>query len=589
MVLALDNCEHLLVAVATLADALLHALPRLRILATSREALAIAGETIYRVPSLSLPDPNDTPTPGSLAQCEAAQLFMARARAAAPTFTVTNANAPAIAAICHRLDGIPLALELAAARSRSMPIEQISARLNNRFQLLIGGSRAALLRQQTLRALIDWSFDLLTGAEQELLCRLSVFSGGWTLEAAEAICGNDGLEERDILDLLTSHVDKSLVVYAEREGAARYRLLETMRQYAGDRLTERGSDQSAQIRHRDYYLTLAKQSFPQGKDAPRNLALLETEHDNIRAALSASFSDPASVEQMLESLVPISTFRRIRGYYSEARDSLQAALTAEGKGRTTARAGALSSAVLVNMALGNYDEARRQSEESVAIQREQDEPLTFADALMSHGNLLIEMCHFTEGRRLLEEGLEIHLAHGGSGMGFYGNLGNALIYLGEYDQAEPLLQKHILLCQQVGMQEWESVGRHNLGRIALARADYDTAHHCLQRSLEISCSLNYRTALPYVFLSCSMLAAALNQTERACRLLGAHDVLNERMGSRIPPADQPDYDRHRAALSSALGADAFGSDYDAGRRLDWLQAITLAAEDTICSECLPPV
>ena len=176
---------------------------------------------------------------------------------------------------------------------------------------------------------------------------------------------------------------------------------------------------------------------------------------------------------MLESLGPISTFRRIRGYYSEARDSLQAALTAEGKGRTAARAAALSSAVLVNMALGNYDEARRQSEESVAIQREQDEPLLFAEVLMSHGNLLIEMCHFTEGRRLLEEGLEIHLAHGGSGMGFYGNLGNALIYLGEYDQAEHLLQKHIALCQQVGMQEWESVGIYNLGCIALARADYE--------------------------------------------------------------------------------------------------------------------
>ena len=404
MVLVLDNCEHLLAAVARVVHTLLNALPHLRILATSREALTITGETIYRVPSLSLPDPKDTATPESLAHCEAAQLFRARAASTTPAFMVTNANAPAIAAICQRLDGIPLALELAAARSRSLPLEQISARLNNRFQLLIGGNRAALPRQQTLRALIDWSFDLLTGAEQELLCRLSVFSGGWTLEAAEAVCGHDGLQVREILDLLTSLVDKSLVVYAEWEGAARYRLLETVRQYAGDRWAERGSDPSARIRHRNYYLALAKQSFPQGKDAPQHLALLETEHDNLRAAFAAAFGDPASVEQMLESLGPISTFRRIRGYYSEARDSLQAALAAEGKGRTAARAAALSSAVLVNMALGNYDEARRQSEESVAIQREQDEPLNLADVLMSHGNLLVEMCHFTEGRRLLKRG-----------------------------------------------------------------------------------------------------------------------------------------------------------------------------------------
>ena len=206
---------------------------------------------------------------------------------------------------------------------------------------------------------------------------------------------------------------------------------------------------------------------------------------------------------------------------------------------------------------------------------------------MSHGNLLIEMSHFTEGRRVLEEGLEIHLAHGGSGMGFYANLGNALIYLGEYDQAEHLMQKHILLCQQVGMQEWESVGNYNLGRIALARADYETAHHCLQRSLEISSALNYRTGLPYTFLGCSMLAAALNQTERACRLLGAHDALNERIGSCLPPADQPDYDHHYAALSAALGADAFAAIYETGRMLDWLQATALAAEDTIYSKCLP--
>jgi predicted ATPase/class 3 adenylate cyclase len=578
MLLVLDNCEHLLAAVATFADALLRALPQLRLLVTSREALTIAGETVYRVPSLSLPDPNETQTPESVAQCEAVRLFIDRALAVAPAFTVTDANARALAAICVRLDGIPLALELAAARSRAMPLEQIAARLDNRFHLLTGGSRAALPRQQTLRALIDWSFCLLAEAEQNLLCRLSVFSGGWTLEAAEAICRGDGLAEWEILDLLTSLVDKSLVVYAEREGMPRYRLLETVRQYASGRWTERGGDDTLRVRHRDYYLTLAKQSLPQGKDAPHHLTLLESEHDNLRAALSASFGDPDSVEQMLESLKSIIIFRRIRGYYSEARDSLQAALAAEGKGRTMGRVSALGAAALTNVALGYYDDARRQSEESVEIQRELAEPMKLASALMNHSNLLVETGHFIEGRRVLEEGLEIHLAHGGSGVGFYGNLGNALLYLGEYDQAEILIQKHLALCRQEGMQEWEAVGVYNLGLIALACADYPTSYTYMMQSLEIRRALNDRTGLLSALFGLSRLAAALKQQERACRLLGAHDALNRRIGSCLAPADKPTYDSHHAALHTALGAEAFSAAYEAGCLLDWSQAIALAAD-----------
>ncbi|MCW3098710.1 MAG: putative ATPase [Chthonomonadaceae bacterium] len=579
MLLVLDNCEHLLAAAATFADALLRSLPQIRLLATSREALTIGGERIYRVPSLSLPEPQQTQTPESVVQCEAVQLFIDRALAVAPGFTVTKANAPALAAICLRLDGIPLALELAAARSRSLPLEQIAGRLDHCFHLLTGGSRTALPRQQTLRALIDWSFCLLAEAEQNLFCRLSVFSGGWTLEAAEAICRGDGLAEWEILDLLTSLVDKSLVVYAEWEGAPRYRLLETVRQYAGGQWTERGGDDTLRVRHRDYYLTLAKQSLPQGKDAPHHLTLLESEHDNLRAALSASFGDPDSVEQMLGSLKPIIIFRRIRGYYSEARDSLQAALAAEGKGRTTARVSVLGAAALTNMALGHYEDARRQSEESVKIQRELDEPLKLAAALMNHSNLLVETGHFMEGRCVLEEGLEIHLAHGGSGVGFYGNLGNALLYLGEYDQAEILIQKHLALCRQEGMQEWEAVGVYNLGLIALACADYATSYTYMMQSLEIRRALNDRTGLLSALFGLSLLAAALKRQERACRLLGAHDALNRRIGSCLAPADQPNYDRHRAAVHAALGAEAFSAAYEAGCGLDWSQAIALAVED----------
>ena len=585
----LDNCEHLLAAVASLSDTLLRALPQVRLLATSREALTISGETIYRVPSLSLPDPKETQTPESLSQFEAVQLFIDRALAVAPAFTITNANAPALAAICHRLDGIPLALELAAARCRAMTLEQISARLDNRFHLLTGGSRAALPRQQTLRALIDWSFSLLTESEQMLFCRLSVFIGGWTLEAAEAICADadesaaepaqnpqPGIQNWEVLDLLTLLADKSLVVYAEQHGAARYRLLESVRQYAGDRQAERDGGAALRDCHRDYYLTMARRTFPQGKDAPTNLAVLEAEHDNLRAALSASFDSPDSVEQMLASLHSIGTFRRIRGYYSEGRDSLQAALAAAGKGRTAARASALVAALFINMALGNFDEARRQSEESVEIQRALAEPLKLANALMNHGNLLIEMSDFPAGRQALEEGLALHLAQGGSGMGFYGNLGNALIYLGEHEAAETMLTREIALNQQAGIKEWEAAAVYNLGRVALARADYEVARAYFTDSLEICRDLDFRMGLLFAILGLSMLAATQRQNERAARLLGAHDALNERLGSCLPPVDQPDYDRHSAALRVALGEEAFTAAYEVGRALDWQEAVALA-------------
>jgi predicted ATPase/class 3 adenylate cyclase len=240
LLLLLDNCEHLVDACARLADTLLRSCPDLQILATSREALGVPGERTYRLPSLGLPDPARLPPMDVLAQFESVRLFRERAQLHQPAFAVTAANAPALAQVCHRLDGIPLAIELAAARVRSLPVEQIAARLDDRFRLLTGGSRTALPRQQTLRALMDWSYGLLTDGEKTLLRRVSVFSGGWTLEAAETVCAGDGVDDWEILDLLTRLVDKSLIVYEERDGEARYRLLETVRQYAQERLQESG-------------------------------------------------------------------------------------------------------------------------------------------------------------------------------------------------------------------------------------------------------------------------------------------------------------------------------------------------------------
>jgi non-specific serine/threonine protein kinase len=236
-----------------MAEDLVRSCPRLRILATSREPLGVGGEMVWRVPPLSLPGPHGQPSVESLLQYEAIRLFVERTTAVRPDFPLTPRNASAVAAVCRQLDGLPLAIELAAARTRALSVEQIAERLDARFLLLTGGSRTAAPRQQTLRGALDWSYDLLSQKERGLLCQLSVFAGGWTLEAAEAICSGEGVEPQEVLDLLTQLVFKSLVLADAREERVRYRLLETVREYARDRLVESGNAGAVQKRHLAWY------------------------------------------------------------------------------------------------------------------------------------------------------------------------------------------------------------------------------------------------------------------------------------------------------------------------------------------------
>lgn len=299
ILLLLDNCEHLLQACAQLVDVLLHACPGLRILASSREALGMAGEVSFRVPSLSLPDARHLPSLDSLTQYDSVRLFIERAVAVKSDFVVTNENAPAVAQVCSRLDGIPLAIELAAARVKGLSVEQISKRLDDRFRLLTGGSRTALPRQQTLRAMIEWSYDLLSEGERALLRRLAVFVGDWTLEAAEAVCpqpeppaGSLGPPRQaigapEIMDLLLRLVDKSLIVAEERGGQARYRMLETIRQFARDKLLESGEGAPLRARHLEFFLKFSEQAEPKLHSAEQLIWLnqLGAEYENLQTAL----------------------------------------------------------------------------------------------------------------------------------------------------------------------------------------------------------------------------------------------------------------------------------------------------------------
>jgi predicted ATPase len=304
MLIVLDNCEHLVDACARLVDALIRGCPKLSILASSREALQIAGETTLRVPPLASIDPNHLPPLEQLGNCEAIRLFVDRAAAAQPAFVLASHNARAVAQICYQLDGIPLAIELAAARVKALSPDQIANRLHDRFKLLIGGSRTALPRQQTLRALVDWSYELLDESEKSLLRRLSIFSGGWTLEAAEVVCAGDPLEGPQILDLLTSLVEKSLVLAEEQETNVRYRLLETLRQYGREKLTP-AEEQMTALQHATHFLDFLGEcdATEYYRSKIDDVARLDSKYDNFRAAMGWSASAPSRADRSLGACI----------------------------------------------------------------------------------------------------------------------------------------------------------------------------------------------------------------------------------------------------------------------------------------------
>ena len=342
--LILDNCEHLVEACERLAGALLYASPNLRILATSREPLGVAGETVLLVPPLSLPDPGHPPAPKELERYEAVRLFVESAGSATPTFELNERNASTVALLCRNLDGIPLAIELAAARTKVLSVAQISSRLADNFWLLKSASRTADPRQQTLAATLEWSHELLGETERVVFRRLAVFAGGFTLGVAERICAAGGIEENDVLDLLTRLVDKSLVSVAERGGAeARYRLLETVRQYAWEKLGESGESEGARWRHARYYLALAEEAEPELSGAQEGIWLerLEAEHGNLRAALGWSLEGgDAGVGLRLAGA--LGGFWYKRGHLSEGRWWLNRELAASGASSAIERAPALA-------------------------------------------------------------------------------------------------------------------------------------------------------------------------------------------------------------------------------------------------------
>jgi predicted ATPase len=356
--LVLDNCEHLISAAAEIAEQLLRTCPRLSILATSREALAVQGEATFAVPPLTTPDPRRVGSAAAVNASEAVELFVRRALDASPTFALTETNAEVVASLCRRLDGLPLAIELAAARTRALPVEEIARRMDNRLQLLAGGIRTALPRHQTLRATLDWSHDLLTEPERVLFRRMAVFAGSAPLDAIESVWADGGTEPADLLAQLVS---KSLV--AADQG--RYRMLETVREYAREALIASGEAEAVRGRHRDYFLHLAEEADPElrGPHQGTWLARLEVEHDNLSAALEWSLAD-GDGEKLLRLASSLWRFWNVAGFWREGQEWLERALSFGPIAASPARAYAAFGAGVLAWYRHDYSRAEELLEES---------------------------------------------------------------------------------------------------------------------------------------------------------------------------------------------------------------------------------
>jgi predicted ATPase len=584
LLLVLDNTEHLLAACAQLDDALLRQCPQVILLVTSREKLGMAGESTYRVPGMTLPDPERNATAANLAQYESVLLFTERARLDLPHFAVTNNNAPALASVCYRLDGIPLAIELAAARARSMSVEGMSQRLDQCFRLLTGGSRMAPRRQQTLRALIDWSYDLLSDAEKTLLWRVSIFSGGWTLEAVEQVCVGEGIADWEVLDLLTSLADKNLLLAEEREGATRYRLLETVRQYARERVQEPGEEARWHGRHLTYFLALAEEAEPLliGADQRAWLDRLETENDNLRAAMAWAAASGGDAVAGLRLAGALWRFWYFRGYLSEGRGWLSRLLAAAPRGQAAAaRAKALIWAGTLATYQGDYPAARALCEEGLALQRELGDRLGIANALSNLGGLATLQGDYPVGRALLEESLAIRRQLGDQwGISTsLGLLGSAALDQGDYPLARALHEESLTIKRELRHRYGMALELHYLGAVTQEQSESRSARSLFEESLAIRRELGDRLGIAESLEGLASGVSAMGRPDRAARIWGGAERLREEIGCPVKGNERLRYDRHVAAARAALADDAaFELTWQEGRAMTLDRVVEDATE-----------
>lgn len=626
LLLVLDNCEHLLDASAQFVGHLLRECVGVRVLATSRTALGITGETVWPVPALAVPDTDHLPTgrvtlTHVLMGYESVQLFVERAQAVQKTFTLMGENALSAAHICARLGGVPLAIELAAARVKSLTVAQIASRLDDHLNLLTGGNRAASSRQQTLRATLDWSYELLTGEERLLLARLSVFAGGWSLEAAEGICFGEGIAALQVLNLLTALVEKSLVIFEAGKTGGRYRFLETVRQYAAERLMSIGTWSVGRGMHQAWFLKLTHESKLSGAEVEASLRRLGDEYDNLRTALDWCEEDELGAEAGLELANALWPFWYMRAYFSEGKHYLGRALERTKALETTSvRAQALRGMGSILYRLGEYGAASTMHEESLEIQKRLGDKNGIASSLNSLGNTYLARGDYEKAKSTFEESLNIFqqsaskshiawslfcLAHTAYLSGDHSaarplfeesltirrvlgdkdsiatsllGLGDAVRVQGDHVAAGTMFEECLSIFQEMENKSGSALALLGLGGVANDRGEPDSARLFVEESLSIFQILGEKKGLADSLRELASALLALTGPQKAARLWGAAEALRQAIGVPLLPFEQEEHEQQVTQARIALGDDVFTAAWAEGRALTCEQAADYALE-----------
>ncbi|HEY6279838.1 MAG TPA: tetratricopeptide repeat protein, partial [Streptosporangiaceae bacterium] len=623
VLIVLDNCEHLAAAVASLADHLLGACPALAILTTSRELLGVDGERSWPVPPLSLPADGPVPAVPELAGFDAVRLFEQRAQLVLPSFRLADDNAAAVLQVCRRLDGLPLAIELAAARMRVLSAGQLAERLDDIFGVLVGGSRTAPARHQALRATLDWSHDLLEPGEQAVFRRLAVFSGGFSLAAAAQVASDGDIGAERMLELLTRLADKSLLRVDHMGGEARFNLLATVRDYARERLAAAGEENLIRSAHLHYYTGLVEQAEPRiehggSQSQPpgsleRELDRLDTETPNVRAALEYA-RETGDVVAALRITAPLGRYAYLRGHYHEIRQWLDSAVTADPNANALLRAKALLGSGRLALLQCDYPAAVRRLDAALLIYRRLGQAHGIASSLQVLGSVAREQGRYARSMELHAESLAISEAAGdrrsaASAHGYLGfvcwlqgdferataecttalamsrelgdvegtawsllSLGTIARYQGESGRAAALLAESRSLSEGIGFAEGVAWSLEQLGLLATGRDDPGAAG-LLRRSLELHRELNDRWRTASVLEDLAALALARGSAAPAARLLAAAQALREVIGTIIAPCETGQHERTLAGARAALGEDAFAA--------AWQQGLLATAEDLV--------
>jgi predicted ATPase/class 3 adenylate cyclase len=624
LLVVLDNCEHLIEACARMVDALLQSCPDVEVLVTSREPLGIDGERVYRVPSLSLPPADGTEAPGNLLNSEAVQLFVARAAARDRTFVLGEANAEAVTSICRRLDGIPLAVELAASRLGALAVTDVEARLDDRFRLLTTRNRTALAHQQTLRAMVDWSYDLLATPEQVVLCRSSIFAGSFTLESAERVCAGGDIESDDVMDVITSLVDKSLVEADTFESAVRYRLLETIRQYASEKLVEHGEAAGVRRAHARAFLALVEEAAPhlKGLEQTNWLDRLDLERDNVRAAAAQLLVDSDATEGALRLAIALRRYWDIRGPIGEAVDTIDAALArTEAHAPTSLRAEAMAAASEIVVRAGLTAQSRQRAEEGLVIARQMGGPGLIADLLSS-----LVFAAFRQGdhtptiRQYADESVELARASSDpdlagvtlamrallfgvtnpllaradyhEALSFFrdagdrrwtgmvlNNLSISEMQDGDLSAARVHLEESIFIARDIGDATRLPLLVFNSGLIACLEGDHRAAKTSFADSLINAKKLGTRTLVALAIFGLALCASVDGDELRAASLHGAAQRLLEVEGGVLEPLEARMAEEDCQNLKDRIGPEVFATAFDAGHHLTAQGAISLALSD----------